>query len=359
MRLTAQNIVRAIGNLPRDRTYQYVNPRTKGHIAIHSVHEPEGPIEIKRFNPSKGETYQNAKVESISSQMIWRMANAILPGQPVNVDRVFGGSYNTRSVFEALLAHTPFFYACRPDRIAQNGSLTEVKRGHKHLLYLPEKPHNNLAITWEDIDIQVSEIAIPDVAYQGISLETLPPERGMDIEQQRRHAQIQIALVLIGQHLGFRTWVASNDRSIEYAGKRIAEMTGVIENLGSEKVLTGYGEAVKAAHLIDCIWFRNGRLMPAVMEVEHSTGVTSGLTRMKGFYDTGPALRDIRWTIVAPDEDRHKVFDQANREQFRMLEARFFPYSAVEELYSLCERRKPKGITDEFLDSFMEPCIAA
>jgi len=32
----------------------------------------------------------------------------------------------------------------------------------------------------------------------------------------------------------------------------------------------------------------------------------------------------------------------------------YFPYSSVEELYSLCQRRKVKGITEDFLDCFME-----
>lgn len=48
-------------------------------------------------------------------------------------------------------------------------------------------------------------------------------------------------------------------------------------------MLASYEEARVAANLIDCIWFKNGKLMPAVMEVEQSTGVTSGLTRMKNF----------------------------------------------------------------------------
>ena len=94
------------------------------------------------------------------------------------------------------------------------------------------------------------------------------------------------------------------------------------------------------------------------MEIEHSTGVASGMTRMKGFFDTGPMLRNIRWTVVAPDEDRNKVIEQANRNQFREMETKFFPYSAVEELYSLCDRRKPQGVTDEFLDCFMEECVS-
>ena len=357
MRVTAQNIVRAINQLPRDREYQYVNPRNSGRIIIHNVYEPEGPIEIRRYDPTKGERLADKPVESISVQMIWRLANAILPDKPVNVDRVFGGSYNTRSVFEALLAHTPLFYGCKPGRIEQMNAYKSVKPGHKHLIYLPEDPHENGLLGFKDINMEISEVVV-DVVYKSVGLDATAPAPGMSIEEKRRHAQIQIALVLIGQQLGFRTWVASNDRSIEYEGRRIAELDTVVDNLVDEQVLQAYPSAANAARLIDCVWFKNGRLMPAVMEIEHSTGVTSGLTRMKGFFYTGPQLRNIRWTIVAPDEDRQKVIDQANREQFREMETKFFPYSAVEELYSLCDRRKPRGVTDQFLDCFMEDCVA-
>jgi len=42
--------------------------------------------------------------------------------------------------------------------------------------------------------------------------------------------------------------------------------------------------------------------------------------------------------------------------QFASLKVRYFPYSAIEELYSLCERRRISGdaINEKFLDSFME-----
>lgn len=134
-------------------------------------------------------------------------------------------------------------------------------------------------------------------------------------------------------------------------------MEGVIDSLTNEKVLSAYDDAIKETRFIDCILFRNGKLMPAVMEIEHSTGIKSGLTRMKQFCDFAPRLQDIRWTIIAPDEYRPKVMAFANMPQFRELETKFFPYSAVEELYSLCERRKPRGMTDQFLNSFMENCV--
>jgi type II restriction enzyme len=156
--------------------------------------------------------------------------------------------------------------------------------------------------------------------------------------------------------LGSRIWVAQNDRSIEYQGKKLSELQGIIPSLGKENLLIAHGDAAKAGKLIDCIWFRNSRFMPAVFEVEHSTGVTPGLARMKGFKDKLPPF-ETRYVIVAPDELREKVVTEANREQFKDLKSHFFPYTAVEELFSLCQRRKIKGVNDEFLNSFMEPCV--
>jgi len=90
-------------------------------------------------------------------------------------------------------------------------------------------------------------------------------------------------------------------------------------------------EARAAANLIDCIWFKNARLMPAVIEIEYSTEVRSGLTK---------------------DEEL------CNLPQFISLRARYFPYSAVEEIHYLSQRRKIKGVTEEFLDCYMGAVFA-
>ena len=93
-----------------------------------------------------------------------------------------------------------------------------------------------------------------------------------------------------------------------------------------------------------------------VIEVEHTTGVVTGLSRMKNFQDKAPNVF-TRWVIAAADEDREKVLKECNKPQFQSLRAQYLPYSAVDELYSLCQRRKIKSVTDEFLDCFMEPCL--
>lgn len=355
-KLSASNLVAYINQLDKKQVYNYVSPKTKGVIRIEGVDLPEGPIRIKRWNPSAGETEANQKVESISSELIWRVANAFNVNQPINIDRILGASYNTRSVFEALLAHTPEFYFCYPGRIENKGGHTTIKHGHKHLIWNPDAPHKLGVLAKMETDIVISEIPALDAFYDSLVLPDNFERQEINLDIQRRHAQIQIALYFIGKQLNFRTWIAQNDKGILYQNKRIGEFDGVIASLKDEKLMTAYDDAIQAALLIDCIWFKNGKLMPAVMEVEHSTGVTSGLSRMKNFKDKFPPF-PTRYVIVAPDEDRDKVIKEANKPQFRDLNTRYFTYSAVEELYALCQRRKLKGVTEEFLDCFMEPIL--
>ena len=87
-KLTASNIVAFINQLDKKATYNYLNPKNKGVIQIVEVELPEGPIRIKRWDPSKGETSAKKKTEPISTELIWRIANAFTINQPINFDRV-------------------------------------------------------------------------------------------------------------------------------------------------------------------------------------------------------------------------------------------------------------------------------
>lgn len=356
MALTASNIVHSINRLPRNIHYNYINEITTTKIIIDDIVLPEGPIIIKRYDPNKGRGPAEATRSTISSQMIWRIANAVNENYPINFDRILGGSYNTRSALEALLAHTPEFYFCFPGRIESISSTSSIRRGHKHLIYKPNTPHILGRIEESETNIVISEIPTVEAVYDALVLPEPDPNNPLDIDIQRRHAQIQVAILLIGLQLGSRVWVAQNDRGIEYHGTRLGEMDGVIQSLSNEALITAHQDGVHAALLIDLIWFRNNRFMPAVFEVEHSTGITSGLTRMKNFKDRIPEF-PTRWVIVANDDMREQVFNISNQPQFLPLNAKIMPYTAVEELYSLCQRRKIRGVNDEFLDCFMENCI--
>jgi type II restriction enzyme len=356
MIITAANLVNMINHLKRNICYNYIDSSNSNVIQIVRIVSPEGPIYIKRISRSSNKGEQSNKEVPISTNMIWRVANAIQEDVPINIDRILGASYNTRSVLESLLAYTPQFYITYPGRIENNVSSSKIKQGHKHLIWLPNNPHEEGVFHEIETQKVISEIPSQLAIYESLAITQNIHDgnsKTLDIEIDRRHAQIQIALFLIGQQLGFRTWIAKNDKSIIYNNKKLGEMDGIIASLNDEKLLTSYQDAVKAALMIDCIWFKDHRFMPAVMEVEHTTGIISGLSRMKDFKDKSPSF-STRYVIVAPDEDRKKVLQECNKEQFRDLNPLYFPYSSVEELYSLCQRRKLKGVTEDFLDCFME-----
>jgi type II restriction enzyme len=241
-----------------------------------------------------------------------------------------------------------------PGRIELENSTQDIKRGHKHIVWRPDHPHKNGVLEKFETDMVISEIPSSSAIYEALQLPSVLAE-GMDINVTRRHLQIQIALVSIGYQLGFRTWIARNDQGFTYNNKKVGELDGIVVKLESEKLLASFDQAIQAAMHIDCIWFRNGRFMPAVIEVEHSTGIDSGLTRMKRLKDQLPAFA-TRWVIVAPDEDRDKVMTKASIALYSDMNVSFFPYSAVDELYALCQKRKlsNKAVNEEFLDCFME-----
>ena len=355
-KITGYNIVSFINQLPKNRAYNYINPKNHGVIKIQDIILPDGPIYIKRWDPSKGKTEANVEVEPMSREMIWRVANAISENIPINIDRILGASYNTRSVLESLIAYTPEFYYCYPGRINDIAGNTKVEHGHKHIIWKPNEPHENARLEKAETNVAISEIPITTAVYDALYIPDGIVEHGIDIEVARRHTQIQIALYVIGLQLGYRTWIAQNDKGIKYNDIPLIEHDGVVKTLNNENLVAPYTGAVDAGLFIDCIWFKNGRLMPAVMEVEHTTGVTSGLTRMLNFSKKIPPI-NTRYVIVAPDEDRDHVIQEANKDIFKELNTRFFPYSAVEELYSTCQRRHLHGVTEEFLDCFMEKTI--
>ena len=364
--ISAYNIVRAISKIPGlfNTDFNYINPENPGLFRVVSIDGSDGPIKIKRWNPchkdQKKRTFTNAPIDSISKGALWRIANAISEGEPLNVDRIFGGSYNWRSVLETLIALTPQFYTCNPGRIENIGGKISIKHGQKHLLWLPQDPHKNGFITIKETqDMAVSEVPAKTIVYDSIVFpESTIIAEGMNIEVMRRHTQIQIALYLIGHQLGFRTWIANNDKGILYKDKPLCQHDGIIPTLEADTNIVTNNHAANLALLIDCIWFQNGIHMPAVMEVEHTTGVISGLDRMKGLYDAIPDFK-TKYVIVAPDEDREYVTEKINLPRYKCLEARYFPYSSVEELYYLCCHRGLHGVTPEFLDCYMEKvCIA-
>ena len=345
---TAYDICRHISSLRRDRVYGYVNPSTHSEIQLVDVCQPEGPILIRR-RPVGGSW---GKVENISAQMLWRIANALNSGLPINVDRVLGGSYNTRSVLEALLAHTPEIFTCTPGRQEMIGGQITIKRGHKHIIWKPESPHEAGVIITLDLgeNCVINEVPSVETMYDVVPA---APRKGIDIDVQRRHSQIQVALSVIASSMNMRSWLAIEDHGIRFNGRVITEYPYIVKDLKAENVIANYPKAINVGKHIDCMYFNGG--LPFAFEVEHTTGVTSGLARMQEFRNAAEYL-NTRYVIVAPDSDREDVMKKIAKDQFEDLDALYFPYSQVEELYSFFIRHpgRVQGIKKDFLLTFME-----
>ena len=349
--ITAADICTAIAGLDRSRLYPYVNPNNHGAIQIVHVQHPEGPITYRRRS-SPSASFSDT--ERIGTKMIWRFANALSSGLPVNVDRAVGASYNNRSVLESLLAHTPEFFTCSPGRWEnENGRMT-VQRGHKHIVFRGElPPHPMGQIVNMDLGDEyiISEVPSHETMYDVVPA---PPHSDLPLDVQRRHSQMQVALSEIGNALALRTWIAVEDHGIQHHGRPIIQYPFIVKNLALEPSISNYPAAVDKGKHVDCLFFNGG--LPFAFEVEHSTGVTSGLDRMLSFKNLGPNLSTY-YVIVADDSDRNQVMLKAAHEHFEDLKPFYFPYSQVEELYSFVQRHpRLRGVKKDFLLTFMEPC---
>ena len=90
-------------------------------------------------------------------------------------------------------------------------------------MWCPNEPHPLGEMYEKETDIEISEITT-DIIYELLTVPNAGLDTEIDINIQRQHARIQIYLILIGIKLGFKTWIAQNDRNIVYNNQRIIEL---------------------------------------------------------------------------------------------------------------------------------------
>jgi hypothetical protein len=150
----------------------------------------------------------------------------------------------------------------------------------------------------------------PDEAPTGPSEEVQPAEAG----SQTRHTEMQAALLALGAEMGLQVWVARNDRSRVWDGKRLGDFQGVVETLPTQ-----FNEATtKTIELIDVLWLK-GNSIVAAFEVEATTSIYSGLLRMSDLLALQPNL-DIKLYLVAPEDRHDKVSQEIQRPTFSKLD---------------------------------------
>ena len=189
---TVANLAKAIKSLNSNVWYDYVSERTATQVRIVDVVMPEGPIYIQRKSSGKVSDVQ------ISTAMLYRVCNYIEEGKPINVDRILGASYNTRSALEALMAATPEFYWGLPGRIEKTERGETIKRGHKHLIWLPTTPHQLGKVFEHKVSNQmaISELPTQSIVYD--AREEIGNER-----QKRYHVTLFIDEKPVAEGIGY------------------------------------------------------------------------------------------------------------------------------------------------------------
>ncbi|MBI2846880.1 MAG: type II restriction endonuclease [Chloroflexi bacterium] len=144
------------------------------------------------------------------------------------------------------------------------------------------------------------------------------------------HTEVQGWLRDLGLALGFKVWIASNDRNRHYTGSRLAD--GCLDALPN---FLQHMSAADTIALIDVLWIglENDRVA-AAFEIEHTTSIYSGIVRMLDLALGLSGEFPCRLFLVAPDERIEEVREQLLRPAFSgigNLNVRFLPYSELEK----------------------------
>jgi hypothetical protein len=156
-------------------------------------------------------------------------------------------------------------------------------------------------------------VSVPE-ADEATEFEKGPETRTDEAPEPSKHVQMQYHLLALGAAMGFDLWVARNDRSRLWDGRKLGELSGMVVELPTQ-----FNEATnRTIELIDVLWLR-GNSIVAAFEVEHTTAIYSGLLRMSDLLALQPNL-EINLFLVAPDERREKVEQEILRPTFSLRE---------------------------------------
>lgn len=157
----------------------------------------------------------------------------------------------------------------------------------------------------------------------------LTPAEARSEKDEASHSEVQSWLRDLGQALGYRVWIAANDRGRLYNGRPLGE--GCLTALPPVLMAAPGAEMVR---LIDVLWLKpDTDRVAAAFEVEHSTSIYSGVVRM---LDLALGHADPHAEgglfLVAPDAREAEVRAQLARPAFARvsdLKIGWLPYGEL------------------------------
>lgn len=352
MQLDPQKILTDLDRgLPKSHLTRYVHHRTDGDIKLIAIDIPNLTIFFQLRK--KGEHWSSRPITKITSDTIKRLFNKIKPYEAFSVDTVLNASGSHRSVFEAILAMHPAFHVCYPGQI-----LIGCTDNVKHLYFDPSNPHEMGKINFIQSIRGVMTKAPP---ISGIAIPSHPAK---EFPKLTIHQQMQVKLFEIGAAMQWMTWIAETDRNVRLNGKPLSQRPSAVKLLEQVTILSAFPNAQKAAKHLDVAFFRYDGFIPGIVEIEHTTGVNSGLNRMETFRQSMAGVfanagsNGTCFIICADDDQRDSVMKKtAAAKQYRSLAPRFMPYSKVALLWTLCHSGHASALKENVLEVFSEPCV--
>ncbi len=168
-------------------------------------------------------------------------------------------------------------------------------------------------------------------------------------DEDHPHAHAQYVLAEIGKHFKYSVWIAANDHSRKWDGKRLGDLS--IDKLPS---LGFDAKTQRRVEVIDVLWLKGRNQVIAAFEVEHSTSIFSGLLRMSDLVLLAPNLAFSLY-IVTSKGRLPEVHDQLRRPTFQKIKLNevcgIFDYEA---LFKDAEQIKKYGKGIEALSGLAE-----
>jgi hypothetical protein len=164
-------------------------------------------------------------------------------------------------------------------------------------------------------------VKVPKVVSKIIN--TKPQE-----ELKISHYDLQAKLVLIGNYLGYRTFVPVPDK-----GKNT--FFGSLGDLCSEDSLPEGsipGLSLDTVKFVDVIWFDDEGYPTHAFEVEHTTDITKGLLRLYQLHK----LR-IKMFIISEEDNKRKFKREVSKSPFSAIKKEFIfkNYDELDEFFQL------------------------
>lgn len=170
-----------------------------------------------------------------------------------------------------------------------------------------------------------------------------------DSAESSEHTEMQAELARLGTSLGYQIWIAQNDHTREWKGKKLGEYS--VPHLRLPEIPQPTAQTIA---LIDVLWLDSSGQIVCAFEVEKSTSIYSGILRLHDLSLSVTNHHPIRYYLVAPSKREKEIRAQLLRPAFRQGTNLAISYILFSELRCHCDAMCKFGSGLDVLDKIAQ-----